>query len=140
MVLMVSATQSSRSLRYWAAPCVRTAGKSLRCKDREGGMTRLPGFRPRVHLKSYPLNDRCQLNGYLQNEKRKGNKVHDHRDWGNKLQEQRRESWKCDKSCFVDSLREESEKTILSCVSVKRLNLGDSCIGRMCISLTLKEK
>lgn len=36
------------------------------------------------------------------------------------------ESWKCDKSCFVDSLREESEKTILSCVSVKRLNLGDS--------------
>ena len=62
--------------------------QSLCCKDREGGMTRLPGFSPRVHLQSYPLNDRCQLNGYLRNEKRKGNKVHDHRDWGNKLKEQ----------------------------------------------------
>lgn len=79
----VSNTELSKLALLGSSLC-EDSGQSLRCKDREGGMTRLPG----VHLQSYPLNERCQLNGYLQNEKRKGNKVHDHRDWGNKLQEQ----------------------------------------------------
>ena len=135
----VSSTELSKVALLGIFLC-EDSGQHLHCKDRDGVMTQLPGFSPRIHLQSYPLNDRCQLNGYLQNEKRKGKKVHDHRDWGNKLEEQGRENWKCDKSCIVDSLREENEKTILSCVSVKRLNLGNSCIGRMHISLALKEK